>query len=126
MAVQDPPLYLYNVKTPQFDSSKFNPFQRRGNYTEYVVWPAIERYKNGPTLSKGIAEGTDKLHVAYGSTAGYIKPTGRSKPTAGNEKSTGKSAQEENRTVEKAEKLNMESLTKQLTWNSPCPQTATK
>ena len=73
MAVQDPPMHLYNVKTPQFDSSKFREYQRRGYYTDYVVWPALALHKNGPLLSKGVAQGYDTTH---GNKARYIKPTG--------------------------------------------------
>lgn len=59
MAVQDPPMYLYNVKTQQFNSAKFRDYQRRGFYTEYIVWPALALYENGPLLSKGVAQGSD-------------------------------------------------------------------
>ena len=78
MAVQDPPMYLYNVQTPQFDSSKFREYQRRGFNTEYIVWPALALFKNGPLLSKGVAQGCDKLYVRNVPTVDKFKSTGRS------------------------------------------------
>lgn len=42
-----------------FDKDKFKDYTRRGCFLEYVVWPAILLYKDGPLLSKGVAQGTD-------------------------------------------------------------------
>ena len=76
MAVQDPPMYLYNVQRTEFDSSKFREYQRRGFYAEYIVWPALALCKNGPLLSKGVAQGSDIPYVTQRNRACYIKPTG--------------------------------------------------
>lgn len=59
MVIQDPPMHLYNSAIPRFDFSKFNPYQVRGSYTAYVVWPALALCEGGSLMSKGVAEGTD-------------------------------------------------------------------
>ena len=61
MAVQDPPIALDNSKPEKFDSTKYRGYQHNGPYTAYVVWPAITLHKDGPMLSKGVAEGSNTL-----------------------------------------------------------------
>ncbi|KAL3879559.1 hypothetical protein ACJMK2_031853 [Sinanodonta woodiana] len=45
----DVPLY--------FDTTKFSSYTRAGMHVEYVVWPAVYLYKNGPIVKRGIAQG---------------------------------------------------------------------
>ena len=59
---------LDSFKPEKFDSSRYREYQHKGMYTDYVVWPAIALYKEGPLLSKGVAEGSSA-----------VKMTGRSK-----------------------------------------------
>ena len=63
MVVQDPPIALDNSKPEKFDTTKYRGYQHNGLYTAYVVWPAITLYKEGPMLSKGVAEGKKLLQV---------------------------------------------------------------
>ena len=74
MAIQDPPMLLYNMKSDHFDSAKYRDYQTRGSYTAYVVWPAIAVSDGGPLLSKGVAEGTNKC-VSYGTNKSIIDVT---------------------------------------------------
>lgn len=61
MAVQDPPMHLYNTLTKTYDSSKYRDYQTNGPHTAYIVWPAVALYERGPLFSKGVAEGTNEL-----------------------------------------------------------------
>ena len=64
MVVQDPPLELTEEAPDEFDTNTFYPYTQRGRFTEYVVWPALFRYKNGPVLAKGVAQGCDRTFKA--------------------------------------------------------------
>ena len=60
MVIQDPPIVLDNSTQEKFDTSRFKGYMHNGTYTDYVVWPAVNLYNEGPLLSKGVAEGRKK------------------------------------------------------------------
>lgn len=39
-----------------FNSSLFKAYTKNGKYLDFVVWPALYLHKNGPMLSKGVAQ----------------------------------------------------------------------
>ncbi|KAL3879562.1 hypothetical protein ACJMK2_031856 [Sinanodonta woodiana] len=49
--VNDSPLF--------FNTAKFVSYTRAGMYLEYVVWPAVYLYKDGPLMKKGVAQGVN-------------------------------------------------------------------
>ncbi|KAL3879695.1 hypothetical protein ACJMK2_031982 [Sinanodonta woodiana] len=69
----DPPMHLdfdaNKMDVPQsddkndlillFDEAKFVHYSVKGMYMEYVVWPPLYIYKDGPLLKKGIAQGSN-------------------------------------------------------------------
>ncbi|KAL3879558.1 hypothetical protein ACJMK2_031852 [Sinanodonta woodiana] len=69
---KEPPMYLDfgDSKEPaqssqktttkmHFDKDKFMSYTMSGNYIDYVVWPAVYLYKDGPIMKKGVAQGTE-------------------------------------------------------------------
>ncbi|WAQ97920.1 hypothetical protein MAR_022293, partial [Mya arenaria] len=57
-AVQDPPLALNFCPGEKFDTALFKDYNKRvGPYVEFLVWPALHLYANGPLLTKGVAQG---------------------------------------------------------------------
>ena len=58
MAIQDPPLRLYDIQRKDFDKEKYREYTQRGMYTDFVVWPALCLHEGGPLLAKGIAQGS--------------------------------------------------------------------
>ena len=62
-AVHDPPVSLDANVTDTFDTNKFNVYKKHGKYVEFVVWPVMYLYKEGPLLSKGVAKGNDMRRV---------------------------------------------------------------
>ncbi|KAK3580436.1 hypothetical protein CHS0354_035478 [Potamilus streckersoni] len=43
-----------------FDTTKFVSYTKVGMYVEYIVWPALFLYKNGPIIKKGVAQGLNR------------------------------------------------------------------
>ncbi|XP_060565687.1 uncharacterized protein LOC132724746 [Ruditapes philippinarum] len=56
-AVQDPPLELNTKCTNRFNTNVFKDYTARGEFVDFMVWPAMLLHKNGPLLSKGVAQG---------------------------------------------------------------------
>lgn len=58
MNVQNPPILLdFDLKYGYIiDQHAFTTFRKNGDYVNYVVWPAVYSYRNGPLLCKGIVE----------------------------------------------------------------------
>jgi hypothetical protein len=56
-AVQDPPLELDAKFTDRFDTNVFKDYTIRGEFVDFMVWPAMFLHKGGPLLSKGVAQG---------------------------------------------------------------------
>ncbi|XP_053399109.1 uncharacterized protein LOC123558279 [Mercenaria mercenaria] len=42
----------------RFDKDLYKEYTVRGQYLDYIVWPALFLYQDGPILSKGIAQGS--------------------------------------------------------------------
>lgn len=59
MRVQDPPVTLtWNVPDDRsFNTDVYRAYTKSGNHIEYVVWPTMYLYENGPILMKGVAQG---------------------------------------------------------------------
>ena len=57
VAIQDPPLYLSHTLSQTFDYEAYNVYTESGEYTSFVVWPALYRHEGGPLLQKGVAQG---------------------------------------------------------------------
>lgn len=59
MCVQDPPMVFIDKldRGADFNTDQFRKFTRSGgNKFDYLVWPALRLYHNGPLIVKGIAE----------------------------------------------------------------------
>ncbi|XP_060604866.1 uncharacterized protein LOC132757536 [Ruditapes philippinarum] len=41
----------------KFDTNVFKPYTKSGKYLDFIVWPALYLYKDGPMLCKGVAQG---------------------------------------------------------------------
>ena len=57
MAIQDPPLYLSHTLSKIFDHEAYEVYTESGEYTSFVVWPALYHHEGGPLLRKGVAQG---------------------------------------------------------------------
>ncbi|XP_052793227.1 uncharacterized protein LOC128227064 isoform X2 [Mya arenaria] len=60
MAVQDPPVYVdsnVNKHKQPLDKNLYKYYTQKGKLVDYVVWPVLFLKKDGPLLSKGIAQG---------------------------------------------------------------------
>ncbi|WP_263081735.1 hypothetical protein [Endozoicomonas sp. Mp262] len=55
---QSPPIVLMPVAKPgsQMDAGYYRDYTQSGKITDYVVWPAMQLYKDGPLLCKGVAQ----------------------------------------------------------------------
>ncbi|XP_053400625.1 myosin-9-like [Mercenaria mercenaria] len=60
MRVQDPPVSLsWTVpEDKSFNGDVYRAYTKSGTHVEYVVWPTIYLYEDGPILMKGVAQGT--------------------------------------------------------------------
>ncbi|KAH3830286.1 hypothetical protein DPMN_103526 [Dreissena polymorpha] len=67
-AVQDPPLFMNFNPGAKFDTTLFKDYTTRGPYVEFLVWPALYLHKDGPLLSKGVAQGTLQSRGVQGYT----------------------------------------------------------
>lgn len=59
MVVQDPPVVIASVARPgdRFSTELYSAFTTTGPYIDFVVWPPLLLYKDGPVLVKGTAQG---------------------------------------------------------------------
>ena len=59
MAVQDPPLHMEweYQEGDKFDPSKMRSYTHSGDLIDYVVWPMLYLYEDGPLLAKGVVQG---------------------------------------------------------------------
>ncbi|KAK3594520.1 hypothetical protein CHS0354_030866 [Potamilus streckersoni] len=60
MNIQEPPMELKGLLMscyPKFNLSEFNPYMKSGDIIEYIVWPAMYLYREGPLMCKGVAQG---------------------------------------------------------------------
>ncbi|XP_056013446.1 uncharacterized protein LOC130052437 isoform X2 [Ostrea edulis] len=58
MQAGQPPMYL-DADIPenrQFETEILKVFTKKGNVIDYIVWPVLYLHKNGPLLSKGVAQ----------------------------------------------------------------------
>lgn len=58
MAIQDPPMMLDfgPAQNEEFDKEVFRCYTRNGENVEFVVWPAVFLYKDGPLVTKGVLQ----------------------------------------------------------------------
>ena len=58
MAIQDPPMLLNfgPAHNEDMDTNTFRAFTRTGKKVDFVVWPAVYLYKDGPLVHKGVLE----------------------------------------------------------------------
>lgn len=57
MNVQNPPMKLHQVdKGTQFNSNIYKEYTRTGQTVEYLVWPALLLYEDGPVAAKGVVQ----------------------------------------------------------------------
>lgn len=58
MAIQDPPMILdfSPAKNEEFDKEVFRCYTRTGENVEFVVWPAVFLYNDGPLVTKGVLQ----------------------------------------------------------------------
>ncbi|KAL3879221.1 hypothetical protein ACJMK2_031527, partial [Sinanodonta woodiana] len=67
MGVQEKPMHLELTaekqvgQEKQFDTDKFRTYSKTGTSVAYVVWPALFLHEGGAILSKGIAQGCQKV-----------------------------------------------------------------
>lgn len=58
LCTEDPPVHLVKGKEgDDFDKHLYTDVTRKGQKIDYVVWPALKHYENGPVLSQGAAQG---------------------------------------------------------------------
>ena len=57
IAIQDPLLYLSQKLSKTFDHEVYEVYTESGEYTSFVVWPALYHHEGGPLLQKGVAQG---------------------------------------------------------------------
>ncbi|KAL3878815.1 hypothetical protein ACJMK2_031143 [Sinanodonta woodiana] len=60
MCVQDPPIHLEYATSGRFDSNLYENYKQSGSFVDFCVWPLVRLHENGPILTKGIAQGTNK------------------------------------------------------------------
>lgn len=46
-----------NARGKPFDKDVYRYYTKSGNYINFIIWPALLLYKNGPVLVKGVAQG---------------------------------------------------------------------
>ncbi|XP_053399108.1 uncharacterized protein DDB_G0290685-like [Mercenaria mercenaria] len=51
-----------------FDKELFKEYTRRGKYLDFIVWPAMCLHKDGPLLSKGVAQGRKDQYAVKNGT----------------------------------------------------------
>ncbi|KAL3878221.1 hypothetical protein ACJMK2_030588 [Sinanodonta woodiana] len=58
MSIQDPPVVLVQdpIKGDRFDTNIYKYYVNSGDTVDYVVWPALLLHKDGPVLTKGVAQ----------------------------------------------------------------------
>ncbi|KAJ8297679.1 hypothetical protein KUTeg_024210 [Tegillarca granosa] len=59
MRIRDPKIHMvYDLesKKDDFNNEMFRYYTRTGKHMDYLVWPALFLYENGPLLSKGVAQ----------------------------------------------------------------------
>lgn len=58
ICIADPPMVIEykNFENHKIDSTKFNKYNRSGTTVEFVVWPTLLLYKDGPVLAKGTVQ----------------------------------------------------------------------
>ncbi|KAK3602810.1 hypothetical protein CHS0354_026361 [Potamilus streckersoni] len=58
MSIQDPPVVVAEdpIQGSPFDMNLYKHYTNSGDKVEYVVWPALLLHKDGPLLTKGIAQ----------------------------------------------------------------------
>ncbi|XP_071126376.1 uncharacterized protein [Mytilus edulis] len=58
ICIADPPMVIEykNCERKLIDSTKFNKYNRSGTTVEFVVWPTLLLYKDGPVLAKGTVQ----------------------------------------------------------------------
>ena len=62
MCIQDPPVVLMfsGKQGTNFDGQLFTTYTTEGRKVQFIVWPAILLYNDGPILRKGVAQGKKK------------------------------------------------------------------
>jgi hypothetical protein len=57
-------MYLDFEPDDVFDRLAFKEFTKSGTKVDYLVWPALYLYKDGPLLSKGVVLATgEKIYI---------------------------------------------------------------
>ena len=58
MAVQDPPLAFGPLPQhlDRYNADMYREYTRSGTLVDFIVWPVLQLYENGPVLSKGVVE----------------------------------------------------------------------
>lgn len=57
MVVKSPQMYLkFDCPADKIDRSIFRPFTKDGETLDYVVWPALFLYKDGPSMTRGVVQ----------------------------------------------------------------------
>ncbi|KAK3607029.1 hypothetical protein CHS0354_020459 [Potamilus streckersoni] len=61
MCIQHPPVHLEWVEKPgkKFKPDLYRGYTRSGDKVKFCVWPVVRLEKDGPILTKGIAQGCD-------------------------------------------------------------------
>ena len=48
------------IEISTYNNELYRSYTKSGDVIDYVVWPALLLYENGPVLYKGVAQMTDK------------------------------------------------------------------
>ncbi|XP_061164346.1 cingulin-like [Saccostrea echinata] len=64
MVIQNPPIYMqwdFRSGISEFDKDVLKSYTKCGNTVAFMVWPVLYLHKDGPLLSKGVAQGTNRV-----------------------------------------------------------------
>ncbi|KAH3833556.1 hypothetical protein DPMN_106868 [Dreissena polymorpha] len=57
MCLQDPPVYMCTTDDKdEFNVVFYRAYTKSGSQLDYIVWPALRLYKDGPLLYRGVAQ----------------------------------------------------------------------
>ncbi|XP_060078528.1 uncharacterized protein LOC132558026 [Ylistrum balloti] len=65
MRLQDPPVFMMATIVAESTKDHFRAYTRSGKHFDFIVWPALFLYKDGPLLYKGVAQYTDKSKDSF-------------------------------------------------------------
>ena len=57
MVIRSPKMYLeFECPPDNIDKTIFKPFTKDGDTLDYVVWPALFLFQDGPLMARGVVQ----------------------------------------------------------------------